>query len=149
MLAALLWVTVELGWWPAVVGAAAVVGALIAAAWASYRRTAIWVSPHGLVERGFFGATRRARTAQVGSVIRLDLYRSNSLDTSPQLFVVDHDGRLLLRMRGDYWEDADLDAVAPSLGVAETRRPTPVTLAELRASEPQLLYWFERIGSRG
>ena len=31
-----------------------------------------------------------------------------------------------------------------ALGVEETVRPEPVTLAELRKTDPKLLYWFER-----
>ena len=34
--------------------------------------------------------------------------------------------------------------VAGILGAEETVRQEPVTLAELRETDPELLYWFER-----
>ncbi|QTX03880.1 hypothetical protein [Agromyces archimandritae] len=148
VLVTLLWVTAELGAWPTIVAAGVVVILLLAAAWWSYRRTAIRIGPNGLSERGFFGLTHRAEIGEIDEIIRLELYRAHSLDTSPQLFIVGRNGRRLLRMRGDFWEDEDLDTVSPLLGIRESRRPTPVTLAELRSSDPKLLYWFERIGPK-
>ena len=53
-------------------------------------------------------------------------------------------GRGVFRMRGRFWNTATMDRVARILHVEETVRPEPVTLAELRKTDPQLLYWFER-----
>ncbi|MDR5701443.1 hypothetical protein [Agromyces aerolatus] len=109
-----------------------------------YRRTEISVSPYGLVERGFFGGTNSVAARDVVSVVRLHTYRRASDETTPQLFLVGRDGRCLLRMRGAFWDDESMDAVAASLGVEQIVRPTPVTVGELRASDPKLLYWFEQ-----
>lgn len=109
-----------------------------------YRRTEISVSPVGLVERGFFGRLNPVAARDVASVLRVQLYRGTSEETSPQLFLVGADGRCLLRMRGAFWDEESMDAVAASLGVEQVVRPTPVTMSELRASDPGLLYWFER-----
>jgi hypothetical protein len=130
---------------------AAVAGALVflglaALTWHRYRRTQIQVSRRGLVERGFFGRVQRVPREAVAGVVRLDTYRGDTLDTVPQLFVVDRDGRCLVRMRGTFWDDAAMDAVAATLEVGQTLRNEPVTLAELRASDPGLLYWFEGRG---
>jgi hypothetical protein len=130
---------------------AAVAGALVflglaALTWHRYRRTQIQVSRRGLVERGFFGRVQHVPREAVAGVVRLDTYRGDTLDTVPQLFVVDRDGRCLVRMRGTFWDDAAMDAVAATLEVGQTLRNEPVTLAELRASDPGLLYWFEGRG---
>lgn len=109
-----------------------------------YRRTEISVSPYGLVERGFFGGLNSVAARDVMSVLRLHTYRGASDETTPQLFLIGRDGRCLLRMRGSFWDDESMDAVAASLGVEEVVRPTPVTMSELRASDPKLLYWFEQ-----
>lgn len=109
-----------------------------------YRRTEISVSPYGLVERGFFGGLNSVAARDVVSVVRLKTYRRASDETTPQLFLVGRDGRCLLRMRGAFWDDESMDAVAASLGVEELVRSTPVTVSELRASDPKLLYWFEQ-----
>jgi hypothetical protein len=109
-----------------------------------YRRTEISVSPYGLVERGFFGGLNSVAARDVVSVVRLHLYRGASDETTPQLFLVGRDGHCLLRMRGAFWDDESMDAIAASLGVEELVRATPVTIGELRASDPKLLYWFEQ-----
>lgn len=131
--------------------AAAVAGLLVFAglaslAWHRYRRTQIQVSRQGLVERGFFGRVQRVPREDVAGVLRLETYRGDTLETVPQLFVVDREGRCLVRMRGTFWDDAAMDAVAPMLEVGQSVRNEPATLAELRASDPHLLYWFEGHG---
>jgi hypothetical protein len=109
-----------------------------------YRRTEISVSPFGLVERGFFGGLNSVAARDVVSIVRLHTYRRASDETTPQLFLVGRDGRCLLRMRGAFWDDESMDAVSACLGVEEIVRPIPLTLSELRASDPKLLYWFEQ-----
>jgi hypothetical protein len=131
--------------------AAAVAGLLVLAGlasltWHRYRRTQIQVSRQGLVERGFFGRVQRVPREDVEGVLRLETYRGDTLETVPQLFVVDREGRCLVRMRGTFWDDAAMDAVASILEVGQSVRNEPVTLSELRASDPHLLYWFEGHG---
>lgn len=131
--------------------AAAVAGALLflglaALTWHRYRHTQIRVSRQGLIERGFFGRVQHVPREDVAGVLRLDTYRGDTLETVPQLFVVDRAGRCLVRMRGTFWDDAAMDAVAAMLEVGQAVRNEPVTLAELRASDPGLLYWFEGRG---
>lgn len=131
--------------------AAAVAGLLVFAGlasltWYRYRRTQIQVSGQGLVERGFFGRVQRVPREDVAGVLRLETYRGDTLETVPQLFVVDREGRCLVRMRGTFWDDAAMDSVATTLEVGQAVRNEPVTLSELRASDPHLLYWFEGRG---
>jgi hypothetical protein len=121
-----------------------VVAALVTFAIVRYRRTEISVSPYGLVERGFFGRLNPVAARDVATVLRVHIYRESSIETSPQLFLLGRDGRCLLRMRGSFWDESSMDAVAASLGAEQIVRDAPVTMGELRASDPQLLYWFER-----
>jgi len=114
-------------------------------AWRRYRRTEVLMSELGIVERGFFGQVQSIAGRDIAGVIRLELYRGATLDTTRQLFVVDGRGRCLFRMRGTFWDTTTMDRVAGVLGVEEVVRPEPATLAELRASDPELLYWFERL----
>jgi hypothetical protein len=51
-------------------------------------------------------------------------------------------------MRGTFWDDESMAAVATTLEVGQAVRNEPVTLGELRASDPRLLYWFEGRGLR-
>jgi hypothetical protein len=144
LLTVLLWVLDPLGAWPFVAVSAVVAALLFVTAWVAYRRTKASLSRYGIVERGFFGFLSVVAARDITGVLRLQLYRSNSLDTTDQLFVVCRDGRCSFRMRGRFWDEPTMARVAPILGVEETRRAEPVTLAELRQTDPQLLYWFER-----
>ena len=125
---------------------ATAVGSLALVAWVRYQRTEATVSPHGIVERGFLGRMHSVARRDIAGVLRVDTYRGDTLETARQLFVIDHDGRCVFRMRGTFWDDASMDLVADILGVDEVVRPEPVTLAELRSTDPGLLYWFEGRG---
>jgi hypothetical protein len=144
LLAVELWLLDPRGGWPVVAVTGVVTAALIIAAWVSYQRTQAEVSGYGIVERGFFGGTYTVPARDIVGVLRIQLYRGNSLETSQELFVVDREGRGAFRMRGRFWDTETMDRVAGILGVEETVRPEPVTLAELRRTDPKLLYWFER-----
>jgi hypothetical protein len=86
----------------------------------------------------------------VGQVLLLDLYQGGStLDTHPQLFIRGHDGRLLLRMRGQFWSRESMERVAEEFDVPLTMTPNSMTLSELRRKTPELLYWFERFPRLG
>ncbi|WP_448809137.1 hypothetical protein [Agromyces bauzanensis] len=144
LLAVELWLLDPTGGWPIVASTAVVMTALLAASWIAYQRTQASLSVYGIVERGFFGGTYTVAARDVATVLRVQLYRGNSLDTSQELFVVSRTGRGVFRMRGRFWNTASMDRVAGILGAEEIVRPEPVTLAELRRTDPKLLYWFER-----
>ncbi len=140
----LLWTAIPQGEWVPVVVGSVLVGALLAVTWLMFRRVAIWVDSTGITERGFFGVLRHAQRRDIDHVVRLDLYAGGTAETTPQLFVVDRDGRALVRMRGDFWDAAAMDRVASTLEVPEHRHDEPVALDDLRAAHPDLLYWFEK-----
>lgn len=144
LLAAELWLLDPEGAWPIVAATALVVATLVAVAWVSYQRTSASLSVYGIVERGFFGGTSTVAARDVAGVLRIQVYRPNSLETTQELFVVSRAGRGIFRMRGRFWSTHTMDRVATALGVEEIVRSEPVTLAELRRTDPKLLYWFER-----
>lgn len=143
--AVLYWLTIPDGGWPLVLGVHVVVIAVTTLAVLAFFSTTIQVGPERVRERGFFGRTVDVRPGMVGSVILVNLYEGSTLDTQPQLFVTGTDGRLLIRMRGQFWALEDMERVAEELDVPITRRDDSMTLAELRRSSPGLLYWFERL----
>lgn len=142
--AVLYWLTIPRGvWLPVAVGQAFVlvlwgIGAL------AFARTAIWVDHTGVSERGFFGRVTASPVTTIGSIVMLELYQSDALDTHPQLFVTGMDGRLLLRMRGQFYSRQAMDTVVHQLGTPVVVVPEPLTLHELKRLRPELLYWFER-----
>ncbi len=115
-----------------------------AVSYVAYKRACILVTSSGLTERGFFGQMNVVPTSSIGSIIMLELYRSGSLDTHPQLFVIDPDGRPLLRMRGQFWSRKAMNIVVDALDVPVVRVPEPLSLRDLNRLRPELLYWFER-----
>jgi len=142
--AVLYWLTIPDGEWPLVLGLHVLVVTAAALAVLAFFGTTIQFTAGGVRERGFFGRTREVGHGTVGAAILIDLYESSTLDTQPQLFITDKNGRVLIRMRGQFWALNDMERVAEELDVPITKRAESVTLAELRRTSPELLYWFER-----
>lgn len=142
--AVLYWLTVPAGPWVVVLSAHLITVVLTVISVRAYFSTTITLGGHGVCERGFFGKMALVRPNDVGSVLLVRLYESNALDTLPQLFVTDPDGRLLLRMRGQFWSLEDMERVTEALEAPVTRPGESLTLAQLRRTSPALLYWFER-----
>ena len=143
--AVLYWLSIPTGGWPLVLIAhVLVVGAAVLSVF-SFLSVTISVGADGVRERGFFGRVVQVRHAEVGSVILVQLYESSTLDTLPQLFVTGLDGRLLIRMRGQFWSLESMERVAEELDIPVTRPAESMTLAQLRRTSPELLYWFERL----
>ena len=142
-----LWVLRDSGAWALVVAAASVIvlAAATLFAWYRYRRTQAVVSRFGIVERGFFGFIHSVAARDISSVVRLQLYRRAALETTDQLFVLDTSGRCVFRMRGIFWDDATFEDAVAALGIEPVVWQEPVTLAELRRSNPEYLFWFERL----
>jgi hypothetical protein len=139
-----LWLTLGSGrWWVVVVGEGGAV-VLSLALILAFLRTGIEINDGGVRERGFFGRSILACSANVETILLVDLYQPNAAETLPNLFVMGAGNRLLIRMRGQYWAEPDMLRVAAALAVTITRQPTPMSVRELAVSSPQLLYWFER-----
>lgn len=142
--AVLYWLTIPDGVWPLVLAIHIVVVVVTVFAVLAFFGTTIQLLPDRVRERGFFGRVTDILPGSVGSVLLLDLYESSTLDTLPQLFVTDVNGRLLLRLRGQFWSREDMERIAEELDVPVTTRTESMTLTDLRRDSPELLYWFER-----
>jgi hypothetical protein len=144
LFAVLYWLTIPGGvWLPVAVGQAFAL-VLYGIAAIAFARTVIWVDHTGVSERGFFGRVAHVPVRTIGSIVMLELYQSDALDTHPQLFVTGSDGRLLLRMRGQFYSRQAMETVVHQLGTPVETVPEPLTLLELNRLRPELLYWFER-----
>ncbi|MGO4536629.1 hypothetical protein [Leifsonia sp. 2MCAF36] len=139
------WLTIPGPGWPYVLVAHLIVIAATIVGVASFLNTTITIEPDGVRERGFFGRTIHVAPGEAGAVILVQVYESSTLDVLPQLFVASGQGRLLIRMRGQFWSLADMERVAEELDIPVTRPEQPMTLNQLRHTWPRLLYWFERI----
>lgn len=139
----LYWLTIPNGPWIPVVIAQFTVLLGCAFALFAFSRTRIWLNDQTLSERGFLGLRSTIPVGSVASILFVDIYRFGTLDTLPHLFVVGHDGKRLLRMRGQFWSPAEMETVAEHLGVPPTRVAEPITMHQFSRQKPKLLYWFE------
>jgi len=140
----LYWLTVPTGSWLPVAVAQAILTTSFGLAVTSYYLATIRVDASGLTTRTLLGRKRTFPLAQIGGVVRLDLYRGGSLDVRQHLFLVDLDGRLLTRMHGICWANEAMDTVTLALGVPVTHELEPLSLRDLSLSRPELLHWVER-----
>jgi len=138
------WLTIPGPGWPFVLVAHLIVIAATIVGVASFLNTTIAIGRDGVTERGFFGRKVHVAPGEAGAVILVQMYETSTLDVLPQLFVASPNGRLLIRMRGQFWSQADMERVAEELDVPVTRPEQPMTLNQLRRAWPRLLYWFER-----
>lgn len=142
--AVLYWLTIPDGDWGYVLLAhVLVILATILGVYSFFSAT-ITLRADGVHERGFFGRTRLVRPVDVGTILLMRLYDGSTLDTLPQLFVTGRDGRVLIRMRGQFWSTEAMERVAEELDVPVTRPEEFLTITQLRRTSPELLYWFER-----
>jgi hypothetical protein len=139
----LYFLAIPAGTWPLVVLAQVLfIGALVLALRA-FLRVVIWVSPTSIVEQGFFSRTDLQKE-QLGEAIFVNTFHGGWIDTVPQLFLCDHSGKQLIRMRGQFWSEESMLTVASTLEIPFTEIGRDVSTAELQKEYPGLLYWFER-----
>lgn len=140
----LYWLTLPDGTWVPVFATQIVLTLVFSLCVIAYYLTTIWVDHTGVTKRDGLGRVSRLPVERIGSVIRLELYRSGSLDLLPQLFVVDRDGAVLTRMHGVWWPREAMEKVIDELGAPIERIPEPLTLVELGRARPELLDRLER-----
>ena len=141
---ALYWVTAPHDLWPALLAAQLAVWAVFGLLAAAYLRAAILVNGDGLQVHGCFHRVRRIAREDIESVRSIDVFRSVTMDSLPHLYVCGANGRVLLRLRGEFWSRADMERLAAALGMRRTVAPDPLTLAELRTGHPSLVPWWQR-----
>lgn len=142
--AVLYWLNIPTGTWlPVLVAQAFITLFYVLSLVASYR-IMIRIDETTISERGFFRPLTSFPLDTVGGMVLLEMYAGGALDTNLQLFVTDTAGKLLIRMRGQFWSRDDIDSLANEIDKPIVRVQEPVTLADINHLRPELLYWFER-----
>jgi hypothetical protein len=142
--AVLYFLTIPDGAWIVVLATQVATVVLLAVAAILLYRTGIWVDQNGITERGFFGTMISVPVEAIGSIVVVHTYHGGSADTIPQLFVCDHDGNQLIRLRGQFWSVENMDIIRNGLDVPVVELSESVSPRELLEKYPGLLYWFER-----
>jgi hypothetical protein len=149
VLLVLYWLTIPTGAWVWVALGQAIVFAAVVLGVIRYLRVRVSVTPTHLLERRFFFGTNRIPLDSIGRVVMLEMHRTMASQSRLQMFVLDKEGLPLLRMRGEYWSRNGINRIASHLTTAPVEHiDHPVTLDELQATRPEMLYWFERRPSR-
>ncbi|WP_105033736.1 hypothetical protein [Cryobacterium aureum] len=114
------------------------------------RKMCVTVTGTRLESRNLLGRLTTIDTADIASVLLVDVYQNGVVDTLPHLYLLDSAGDVLLRLRGQFWPQSGLENVIDTLGVAVVRPPDPLTLAELGRLRPQLVHrWTRRTARLG
>lgn len=143
VLVALLWLSGPVGQVPAVLSVTGLVVVACLLAWLRFRAVHVAVTAAQLVKRPFDGRPVHVERADVHEVVLAATFRDHSTETVRQLLVLAADGHCLLRLRGTFWTDEALDAVAEALDVPVTRTERPVPLARFYRSWPSGRRWYE------
>jgi len=98
----------------------------------------------GIRERAYAGRVVFTPVDLVSSVTLIRVFDSLSNEISQQLFLVDADGRTVLRLRGQLWHPADLTRIMSFYSVPVHAPQEVLTWREVRRDHGSKLSWFER-----
>ena len=132
-----------LGTWPVISFVLCGWIALSFAAMARYRRVFVGVTETEVVARGFMSRTIRRSRNSVALVVLAETYRWNAPDSVPQFLLLDAANRRVLRMRGTFYSEEAMRAVAGAMKQPLAAFPEPITAQEYFATYPTGAYWFE------
>ncbi len=96
-----------------------------------------------LVGRGIFSPLIRVPLDKIASVHLVETYVGQAPDSVTQLLVTDDEGKRLFRMRGNFYRDGDLKAMAAALPVKPQVVKEPIGITEFFRTYPGSAYWFE------
>ena len=139
----LYFLVVPLGTWPSVLAIHLVVTIASIATWVRYRLVYVGVIDGQLKYRGLLRPRWSVTGETVHSVTIVHTYRSNSTDTSAEFLARDADGKRVLRMRGLFWCERDMRAIADAVDREVDIRPDPLTSKQFLTTYPSSASWFE------
>ncbi|GAB3127510.1 hypothetical protein [Glaciibacter psychrotolerans] len=136
--------TIPHGTWVPFALAHAALVLLFALAAARLRGAGIRLLPSGIRERAYFSRMVFTPVDRIDSVIVVKLRDTYSDDVAPQLFIVDAQGRTLLRMRSQMWYPDDFTTAIHYYSVPVQSVEPVLSWAELRQSYGGNLSRWER-----
>jgi hypothetical protein len=96
-----------------------------------------------LIGRGIFSPMIRVPLDKIAAVYLVETYVGQAPESVTQLLVTDEEGNRLFRMRGNFYQDGDLKAIAAALPVPAQTTPEPIGITEFFRTYPGSAYWFE------
>lgn len=96
-----------------------------------------------LIGNGIFTRMVRVPLDAIAKVDLVETYVGQAPESVTQLLVRDADGKRLFRMRGSFYEDGALPAIAAALPVKADVIEEPIGITEFFRTYPGSAYWFE------
>jgi hypothetical protein len=118
--------------------------ALFAAVAGRLRGAGILLSAEGIREREYLGALKFTPADNVAAVLVVEVRDSYTDKVMPQYFVIDRAGSTVLRLRGQLWHPADVQAMVQFYGVPVRVTTSDMTWPELRRAHGANLDRWER-----
>lgn len=139
----LYWFSIEHGTWRIVLVLNIVV--VVASVAVLLRQLSVFteVTETELVGRGIFSPVERVPRSAITSVALVPTYVGQAPEPVTQLLARDAEGKPLFRMRGNFWNPGDLEAVAAALNVPVTTVSETLSLRDFFRLYPGSAYWFE------
>jgi hypothetical protein len=142
--AVLYWYTAPMGVWPEILAAHLLIaGACLVTAWRQ-RRVFSAVSDEVLEGNGIFSKMESVPLSTVVRVVLVPVFRSHPNEATTQLVVLGDGDRCLFRMRGQFWNDADITRLVEGINRPTTREHEALSEIEFFDTYPGSAYWFER-----
>jgi hypothetical protein len=142
--ASLYLLTVPQNRWLPFLAAHVVLMAAFAAVAGRLHKAGVLLAEDGIREREYLGPLVFTPAADVASVIVVKLRDPYSDRFSRQYFVVDHQGRTVLRLRGQLWHPADLAQIVEFFGVPVRYLENELSWKQLRQKYGRNLDRWER-----
>lgn len=130
-------------------GIGALLGILIAVGGSSlislyFRRASVTVTPTELISTGLV-RTRRTTRDDIAEIVTVAMPRAHRASrTFPHVFVLDHAGRRVTRLRGTHWLVDDMRQIIRRLGVSPRKISGTTTAKDLAARYPAAVPLLER-----
>ncbi|WP_148040115.1 hypothetical protein [Cryobacterium tepidiphilum] len=140
----LYFLTIPTGTWVPFAVAHAVLVLAFAVVAQRLKAAGVLLAPDGIREREYFSRMAFTPVEAIATVMVVKLVDSYGEDVSRQLFMLDAEGRRLLRLRGQLWHAADFDRVVEYFSVPVRYIEPAMTWPEFRRSLGGNLAWWER-----
>ena len=139
----LYWFSIEHGSWMVVLVVHVIVTVLFVLAVVRQLTVFSAVTESQLIGRGIFSPMVRVPLGKIASVHLVETYVGQAPESVTQLLVTDGEGKRLFRMRGNFYGDGDLKAIAAALPVPAQVAAEPIEITEFFRTFPGSAYWFE------
>ena len=108
-----------------------------------FHNTRIEFTETTLTRANLFGRTRTWQMSEITTVLRVEALVAFMQSDTLNIFVLDSQGRCVVRPSNQMWSLDEVTALITATGVKETVVAQPITATELRVRYPRAVPWWE------